>query len=423
MSQLRLPIESILSSDRLTMPAAETLGRSREGREISGYRLGHGPAHVSLIGGCHADEPVGPEMLEKLVAWLATQKPDSPALAELTWLVVPHVNPDGRVRNAVWSETLIPTVDHQGVPDRGYDVVAYSREAIRELPGDDIEFGFPRSPEDSEARPENRAVSAFLAQGAPIHLHGSFHGMGFATGPWFLIEPTWIEQTAALRKALRHRVRAMGYRLFDVDRRGEKGFRRIDEGFSTRPDSKAMQFHFEESGDPDTASLFRPSSMEYVRSLGSDPFTLVSEMPLFLLPDEDEAPADAPPFGTGSEGRKALHLWLQQLITHEGTDAARIQIERQGIRPMPLRDQMRLQLAFLDEALMVVLRAWGRGLEGSGTKRPPSGSFSLGGNRQQQPDQPADNLDSGEDENRRPQSHIRPLEQQTRTEDGKRVHE
>lgn len=357
MNRLRLPIDSILSPARPDLPAAENLGRSREGREITGYRLGRGSSRVSLIGGCHADEPVGPEMLEKLVAWLALQKPGSPPLAELTWLVVPHVNPDGRLRNAVWSETPIPTVDHQGVSDRGYDVVSYSGAAIRELPGDDIEFGFPRSPDDLEARPENRAVAEFLEQAAPIHLHGSFHGMGFATGPWFLIEPSWMERTATMRDVLRDRVRAMGYRLFDVDRRGEKGFRRIDEGFSTRPDSRAMQSYFEEIGDPDTARLFRPSSMEYARSLGGDPFTLVSEMPLFLLPDEQDPPADAPPFGTGTEGRKALQSWLQHLIARHGTDEARTRIERHGIRPMPLRDQMRLQLAFLDEALQVILES------------------------------------------------------------------
>ena len=357
MNQLRLPIDSIPSPARRGLPAAKILGRSREGREISGYRLGHGPARVSLIGGCHADEPVGPEMLELLVAWLAKQQSKSPFLAEVTWLVVPHVNPDGRVRNALWSETPTPTVDHLGVPDRGYDVVAYSGAAVRELPGDDIEFGFPRSASDLEARPENRAVADFLEKAAPIHLHGSFHGMGFATGPWFLIEPSWTERTVTLRDALRDRVRTMGYRLFDVDRRGEKGFRRIDEGFSTRPDSGAMQAHFKEQDDPKTASLFRPSSMEHVRSLGGDPFTLVSEMPLFLLPDQEEATADAPPFGTGSEGRKALHSWLQQLIMRLGADEARTQIESHGIRPMPLRDQMRLQLAFLDEALQVVLGA------------------------------------------------------------------
>jgi hypothetical protein len=353
-NQVRLPIESILSPDRHGLPKPEILGCSREGREIPGYRLGHGPIHLSLIGGCHADEPVGPEMLRKLVVWLASQPPIAPALERFTWSVVPHVNPDGRIHNAVWSETLIPTADHQGVPDWGYDVIAYSGGAVRELPGNDIEFGFPRSRKDLEARPENQAVSAFLAQQAPLHLHGSFHGMGFATGPWFLIEPSWIERTAALRDALRRQVHAMGYQPFDTDRRGEKGFRRIDEGFSTRPDSGALQTYFEQQDDPDTASLFRPSSMEYVRSLGGDPLTLVSEMPLFLLPDEEQAPDNAPPFATGTEGRKALHFWLEQLVARLGPDAARIQAERLGIRPMPLRDQMRLQLAFLDEALQVV---------------------------------------------------------------------
>jgi hypothetical protein len=297
----------------------------------------------------------------------------------VTWFVVPHVNPDGRARNAVWSQSPVPTIDHKSVPDQGYDVVAYSREALRELPGDDIEFGFPRSLDDIDARPENRAVAYFLEQAAPIHLHASFHGMGFATGPWFLIEPTWIERTAALRRALRHQVRAMGYRLFDVDRRGEKGFRRIDEGFSTRPDSKAMQSHFEESGDPDTASLFRPSSMEYARSLGGDPFTLVSEMPLFLLRDEQDTSADTPPFGTGSEGRKTLHSWLLQLIARVGTDEARLQTERLGIRPMPIRDQMRLHSdpRVLKRPASVPAGAGG-GPRGNGSGRRPAAGVRAG---------------------------------------------
>lgn len=357
MNELRLPIESILSAVRHTLPEPQILGHSREGREILGYRLGDGPIHLSLIGGCHADEPVGPETLRKLVAWLGAEGHGSAALGELTWWVVPHVNPDGRLRNAVWSEVLIPATDCEGVPDWGYDVIAYSRHAMRELPGEDIEFGFPRSNEDAEARPENRAVAAFLARGAPIRLHGSLHGMGFATGPWFLIEPDWIERTAAMRAVLRERVYSMGYRPLEVDRGGEKGFRRIDEGFSTRPDSRAMQAHFEERDDPVTARLFRPSSMEYVRALGGDPLTLVSEMPLFLLSAAEERPADAPHFEAGSEGRRALHLWLEQLIERLGADAARIQAERLGIHPMPIRDQMRLQLAFLDEALQAAIAA------------------------------------------------------------------
>jgi hypothetical protein len=120
-----------------------------------------------------------------------------------------------------------------------------------------------------------------------------------------------------------------------VDRGGEKGFRRIDEGFSTRPDSRSMIAWFEERGDPETAVKFRPSSMEYVRSLGGDPFTFVSEMPLFLrpLPDGDSGRPDDPVF----------RAWLERVAFGETA----------GVRGMPLRDQMRLQLAFLEEALQL----------------------------------------------------------------------
>ena len=211
---------------------------------------------------------------------------------------------------------------------------------MREKPGDDMEFGFPRDSQDPGARPENRAVADFLAGGAPFDLHGSFHSIAFASGPWFLIEPAWVDRTGGLRESLRKRVRSMGYGLFDVDRGGEKGFRRIDEGFSTRPDSRSMIAFFEQRGDPGMAAKFRPSSMEYVRSLGGDPFTFVSEMPLFLRP--------LPPGDTGRPDDPVFRAWLERAAS-AGPDE---------VRGMPLRDQMRLQLAFLDEA-MAALQASG----------------------------------------------------------------
>jgi hypothetical protein len=215
----------------------------------------------------------------------------------------------------------------------------------RELPGDDMEFGFPRDPEDGEARPENRAVAAFLTEGAPFHLHASFHGMGFATGPWFLIEEAWIDRTAALRDSMRNQVRAMGYQPFDVDRGGEKGFRRIDEGFTTRPDSRSMVRWFEERDDPQMAAKFRPSSMEYVRSLGGDPFTMVSEMPLFLRPLEEEE--------SGRPDDPRFRAFLDR-IAGKPPEEVRAEMEKRGVRGMPIRDQMRLQLAFLNTALAAV---------------------------------------------------------------------
>jgi len=257
-------------------------------------------------------------MLRRLVSHLSS-RPDT----RHTWYIVPHVNPDGEARNAEWSAP--------GLQAGVFDLGLYLKHAMREKPGDDIEFGFP------DLRPENRAVADFLAGGAPFVLHGSFHSIAFAPGPWFLIEPAWIDRTAGLRNALRERVRALGYNLFDVDRGGEKGFRRIDEGFSTRPDSRAMIAWFEERGDRETAAKFRPTSMEYVRSLGGDPFTFVSEMPLFLrpLPEGDTGRPDDPIF----------RAWLEQMALSGGVQA--------GVRGMPIRDQMRLQLAFLEEALQL----------------------------------------------------------------------
>lgn len=345
MSDLSLPVEEILAVSPFPPPSGRTIGYSRRGTGIDAYRLGHGDLHVSLIGGCHADEPVGPAMLRRLAVFLDALPADDSLLSRITWSIVPHVNPDGEACNAPWSAQTVHVLDHRGREDRAYDLSLYLRHVIRELPGDDMEFGFPRGPEDAEARPENRAVADFLAEAAPFHLHGSFHGMAFASGPWFLLDEAWIDRTAGLRNAIRGTVQGMGYRVFDVDRGGEKGFHRIDEGFTTRPDSRPMRAYFEQRGDPETALKFRPSSMEYVRSLGGDPLTLVSEMPLFLRPLEEGE--------TGRPDDPHFRAFLNR-AAGMSPDDLRSEAERNGVRGMPIRDQMRLQLAFLNEALRAV---------------------------------------------------------------------
>ena len=375
-----IDIDRALGCPPIDPASGVELGRSREGRAMYGHVVKpEGSAaealNVSLIAGCHADEPVGPAMLDRLATYLVTLRDDEPGhplVRRFRWRLVPHVNPDGEARNGAWTLQLGDPARWGDEGHRVVDLPAYLRNVVRELPGDDVEFGFPRDDEDSDARPENRAVAEFLRAGArdhgPYALHASFHGMAFAAGPWFLIDRAWIPDTRRMRDELR--ALEGDWTFHDIDRGGDKGFERIDRGFTTRPDSVAMREHFLAQGDEAMASLFRPSSMEFVRGLSDEkgapqtpgplgPLTLVSEMPLFLVPPEQFRGEGVDPIRPAAV--RELRALASRFDSTEG--ALRDTARRLGIRPMPLDAQMRWQLRFLDAALRCVARRADRGAD------------------------------------------------------------
>jgi len=337
-------VQQLLAADPRRQPELETLGKSREGRDILGLRTGTGERRVSLLAGCHADEPVGPRLLRRLTAYLTSLAEDDPLRTRYEWWIIPHINPDGEERNRLWQAGEPPV----------YDLASYLENAVREQPGDDIEFNFPRHVDDEQARPENRAAyDWWRSADGPFSLHVSLHGMAFAAGPWFLIEPAWRDRYDHIRATCAARVRELGYRLHDVERQGEKGFFRLEPGFCTRPDSKYMREYFLEQGDERTAELFLPSSMECIRSLGGDPLTLVSEMPLFITPGVGEALG--PPDPVAEAWRERIADWRQQLA--EGGDGAvTVAAHKYGLRPMAVQDQMLLQWTFIAAGLEQVER-------------------------------------------------------------------
>ena len=278
---------------------------------------------MSLVAGCHADEPVGPRFLRRLVGLLSGAAGDE-LRRRATWFVIPHLNPDGAAANAAWQT---PGAER-------YDFAEWLYHRARELPGDDIEFGFPRGDHDRDARPENRAAWEFWRGAAPFDLHVSLHGMSVAAGPYFLVERSWWPRFGEQARALSREVKDAGYELHDVDRGGEKGFHRLAPGFCSRPDSRAMRQHFLDLGDPDTAARFRPSSMEAVRALSGDPLTLVTEMPLFITP------------GVGASAGDDAVAREMAAVRGEAGGA--------GLRAMPVPDQMRFQWAFIQAGLRVV---------------------------------------------------------------------
>lgn len=303
---------------------------------------GRDPLRVSLLAGCHADEPTGPRLLRRLAGYLADLPDGDPLRSGVEWWIVPDANPDGAARNRVW---------HSGEAAI-YDLAAYLRGVEREPPGDDVEFGFPRGPDDSGARPENRALRRWWREaGAPFHLHASLHGMAAGIGAWFLLEPAWRERTVRLREICRRRAGALGYGLHDDPRRGDKGFHRIERGFSTRPDSRAMQAHFRERGEGEKASRFRPSSMEAVRSLGGDPLCVVTEAPLFVGP-----PLRDPSEVLYGGWKDRLTGWGRALRSGETPPGeVRARAAELGLRAVPLRDQMDLQWTLVAAGLEAVV--------------------------------------------------------------------
>lgn len=294
---------------------------------LYGITLGTGEHPVSLIAGNHADEPVGPETLRAFVLnALAHRNEMEPWLRHYTFVIVPHVNPDGEARNRDWIE-------------RWPDVTAYLQHAVRETPGRDLEYGYPNM------RPENEHVSAFLREHGPYAMHASLHGMSASEGALLLINRDWTFRTQSLRDEFRVAVEAEGMRMHDHNRKGEKGFFWIEPGFQTTPRGDAMRTYFRAQDDPETARKFHDSSMEFVMGLGGDPLALVTELPLFLVANEDPTP-----------GHPDRYLALRERLP---TAKARLQrgedvddlLDPFDLQMVPLNTAMRLQLQALELGL------------------------------------------------------------------------
>jgi len=80
---------------------SQELGRSAEGKAITQYTFGHGPAKVLLWSQMHGDEPTATMALADMLKFFATE-PAHPLVKlieqKLTLLMIPMLNPDGADR-------------------------------------------------------------------------------------------------------------------------------------------------------------------------------------------------------------------------------------------------------------------------------------------------------------------------------------
>jgi len=327
---------------KINIPASNELiiGYSRQKRPLYAYTLGSGNQRVSLLAGAHADEPTGPRLLHHLVNYLSDLSPNHPLLQNYTWYIIPHINPDGENKNLSW----------YSYQDEVYDLANYLQFVIREKPGDDIEWGFPTQ-EKKPLRPENNAAYNFWQQNSyGFQFHASLHSMGKSYGPWFLIDEQFLSRSSHIQQVCKEETTKAGYTLFDIDRKGEKGFSRIAPGFATKPQSEAMKLFFLQKNEPEMADKFHASSMEAIKSIGGNPLTIVSEIPLFILPKNNQDISW--PNAELDRWNNKFKEWGEQLKNKQITsEQVKQWAQKEGIKPMSVVDQMYLQWIFISASL------------------------------------------------------------------------
>jgi hypothetical protein len=319
-------------ADSLSDMTSVPIGESRDGCPLIGFEFGTGERLVSVIAGCHADEPVGPMTAQMLFIHLSENFPH--LLESFRFRVIPQMNPDGAKRNRPWFE---PTLK----------LDTYLNHVIRELPGDDIEFGFGR---DGDERPECKAMQSFLGTSGPYAAHFSLHGLGFAEGAWCLICKEWGEKAKGFMDTFAQLCEAVDFPQYDIDRKGDKGFYRIGKGYTTTPHSVPMKKFFMAQNDPETAAKIKPTSMEYIQSLGGDPLCIVSELPLFHIgvPSEDLDHLTTNAFKDELNTLRAKHPELT-------SDLLKDLCTQYKVSSTPLELQVRLQTGMIVLALQELL--------------------------------------------------------------------
>jgi hypothetical protein len=109
-----------------------------------------------------------------------------------------------------------------------------------------------------------------------------------------------------------------------------------------------MRTFFRAQEDPAMAERFHDSSMEFVASLGGDPLSLVTELPLFLVRGDGGAGHQPTRY---LELRERLPEIKARLDRGEDVDALLAPFD---LMPVPLKNAMHLQFRALELGLRAV---------------------------------------------------------------------
>jgi len=107
------------------------IGTSRLGEPLHSYRIGSGSHAAVIVGGVHPNEPIGSWTALHLASTML-EDPVAAAALDVTWHIVPTIDPDGMRLNEAWFHDP-------------HDRVFYSRHFYRPAPDSQVEWTFPNS--------------------------------------------------------------------------------------------------------------------------------------------------------------------------------------------------------------------------------------------------------------------------------------
>lgn len=277
------------------------LGSSRLGDPIDEFTIGSGARHVVIVGGVHPNEPIGFRTVQHL-ARLALE-PDLASSLDVTWHLVPCIDPDGTRLNESW------------FPDPA-DRQRYFRGFYRPAPLEQVEWSFPfhyKSASFDDPIPETRALMALLDRVRPdlfVGLHNAEFG-----GVYFYLN----RDDRVLAEQLQAIPPLFGLPL-DVGEPESPELVAIAAGVFRAPLARERYDYLEMLGLDPAKEASGAGTADYLEQYGTA--TLVAELPYWTHPDAaDASPSDRlyrDVLAEKADDLAELHEYLDGVLTRAG---------------------------------------------------------------------------------------------------------
>jgi len=220
---------------------------------------------IMVCANMHAEEVTGTISTMLLAEELAHNSVLRPLLKN-RFLFVPQANPDGVMHNKEWMK-----------PDFNYE--SFVLNAYRDLPEDDIEWGFPVE-NKTVRRPEAKAIKAFFDQQSRVDYYVSLHSGFSIPGLLFLLNGQENQNEKIINFLTDFSLNIdekIG--LLEEDPAGQMGWKRIEKGFFNIPSYEDLKKFIELSGDKELINTLMLNSVQYVEQNLGAKFAMVSELP------------------------------------------------------------------------------------------------------------------------------------------------